>query len=121
MLKGFKEFISKGSVIDLAVGVIMGAAFGAVIKSFTDDVLMAIIGAIFGKPNFNDLVLDAGNGQIFYGRFLTSLVTFLLTAIAVYFFVVVPINAMRNRAGKPEEEKSNEDKMVELLEQIANK
>jgi len=121
MLKGFKEFISKGSVVDLAVGVVIGAAFGAVIKSFTDDVLMAFIGAIFGKPNFGDLTLGIGNGVLYYGRFLNALITFLLTATAVYFFVVLPINAMRNRKGKPEDEMSNEDKMVELLERIANK
>jgi large conductance mechanosensitive channel len=121
VLKGFKEFISKGSVVDLAVGVVIGAAFGAVIKSFTDDVLMAFIGAIFGKPNFGDLTFAVGDGTVFYGRFLNALITFLLTAAAIYFVVVVPINAMRNRQGKPEEEMSNEDKMVELLERIANK
>ena len=121
MLKGFKEFISQGSVVDLAVGVVIGGVFGAVVVSFTNDVLMAFIGAIFGKPTFNDLTFTIGDGIIYYGRFLTALVTFLITAAAVYFVVVVPINAMRNRSGKPEDEKSNEEKMVELLEQIASK
>jgi large conductance mechanosensitive channel len=121
VLKGFKEFISKGSVVDLAVGVVIGVAFGAVINSFTDDILMPVIGAIFGKPNFGDLTLDLGEGVVRYGLFINALITFLLTAAAIYFFVVVPINAMRNRRGKPEDEMSNEEKMVELLEQIASK
>lgn len=121
MLKGFREFISQGSVVDLAVGVVIGAAFGAVITSFTNDVLMAFIGAIFGKPNFNELTFAIGDGVIFYGKFLTALLNFLIIAGAIYFVVVVPINAMRNRAGKPEDEKSNDEKMIELLEQIAAK
>ncbi len=121
MIKGFKEFISQGNVVDLAVGVVIGAAFGAVITSFVDDVLMAVIGAIFGKPNFNELTFELGNGVVYYGKFLTALLTFLLVAVAVYFFVVVPVNAMRNRKDKPEDELSNEEKMVQLLEQIANK
>ena len=119
MLKGFREFISKGNVVDLAVGVIIGAAFGAVVKSFTDDVLMAVIGAIFGKPNFDSLTFTIGDGVVYYGKFLTALVTFVLTAAAVYFVVVVPINKMR----KPEADAgpSAEDRMVELLERIASK
>ena len=119
MLKGFKEFISKGNVVDLAVGVIIGAAFGAVVKSFTDDVLMAVIGAIFGKPNFDSLTFTIGDGVVYYGKFLTALVTFVLTAAAVYFVVVVPINKMR----KPEGDAgpSTEERMVELLERIAAK
>ena len=121
MLKGFKEFISQGNVVDLAVGVVIGAAFGAVITSFTNDVLMALIGAIFGEPNFDALVLTVGSGQIFYGKFLTALLTFVITAAAIYFAVVVPINAMRNRKDKPADELSNDEKMLQLLERIAEK
>ncbi len=121
MLKGFKEFISQGNVVDLAVGVVIGAAFGAVITSFTNDVLMALIGAIFGEPNFDALVLTVGSGQIFYGKFLTALLTFVITAAAIYFAVVVPINAMRNRKDKPADELSTDEKMLQLLERIAEK
>ncbi|MFZ4518340.1 MAG: large conductance mechanosensitive channel protein MscL [Microthrixaceae bacterium] len=121
MLKGFKEFISKGSVVDLAVGVVIGGVFGAVVTSFTNDVLMAIIGAIFGKPSFNDLTITINGGVIYYGRFLTALMTFVITALAVYFVVVIPINKLRERKDKPEDELSNEEKMVQLLEQIASK
>ncbi len=121
MLKGFKEFISKGNVVDLAVGVVIGAAFGAVVKSFTDDVLMAVIGAIFGKPNFDSLTFSIGDGIVYYGKFLTALVTFLLTAAAVYFAVVAPINAMRARKPAEEAGPSNDERMIELLERIAAK
>ena len=124
MIKGFKEFIMQGNVVDLAVGIVIGGVFGAVVTSFVNDVLMAFIGAIFGKPSFNDLTLDVGDGVIYYGRFLTALATFLITAAAIYFVVVVPMNRLRerrNRGQEAEVELSNEEKMVALLEQIAAK
>lgn len=123
MIKGFKEFIMRGNVVDLAVGIVIGAAFGKVVTSFTDNVLMAIVGAIFGKPSFNDLVLEIGQGKVFYGAFLTSLVEFTLVAAAVYFAVVAPMNALAERRarGEDETEPTNEEKMVALLEEIAGK
>ena len=124
MLAGFKKFIVQGNAIDLAVGVIIGAAFGAVVTSLTNDVITPFIGAIIGKPNFNDLTVTINDGVIRYGAFITALFNFLLIAAAVYFFIVAPINALnerRKRGQEPVEEKSNEDKMVELLEIIASK
>jgi large conductance mechanosensitive channel len=123
VIKGFKEFILRGNVVDLAVGIVIGAAFSAVVTSFVDNVLMAFIGAIFGEPNFNDLVLEVGDGQVMYGAFLTALVSFLLVAAAVYFAVVVPMNMLAERRSRGEEddvEPTNEERMVALLEQIAN-
>ena len=123
MLAGFKKFIIQGNVVDLAVGVIIGASFGVVVKSFTDDILMAIIGAIVGKPNFSDLTFSIGDGVIRYGSFLTALVTFLITAAAVYFAVVMPINHLKDRRSKGEDaaEPTHEEQMIALLGQIANK
>ena len=123
MLKGFKEFISRGNMVDLAVGVVIGGAFGAVITSFTNDILMAIIGAIIGKPNFNSLTFALGDATIAYGKFLTALLNFLLIALSIYFFVVVPMNKLAERRAKGEgdEEPTNEERMVQLLEQIAGK
>lgn len=124
MIKGFKEFIMQGNVVDLAVGIVIGASFGAVVNSFVNDVLMALVGAIVGKPTFNDMVLDIGDGRIFYGRFLTALVAFLITAAAIYFVVVVPMNHLRERRARGQEaevEPTNEERMVALLEQIASK
>lgn len=121
MIKGFREFIMRGNVVDLAVGVVIGAAFGAVVKSFTDNVLMAIVGAIFGKPNFGDLAFDLGDATIRYGLFLNDLITFLLTALAVYVAVVVPMNAWSARRPTEDEGPTNEERVIELLEQIAQK
>jgi len=122
MIKGFRDFVVRGNVVDLAVGIVIGAAFGAVVNSFVDDVLMAVVGAVFGEPNFNNLVLSIGDGQVLYGRFLTVLVTFLLTAAAIYFVVVAPMNALNERRARGQEtepELTNEEKMVLLLEEIA--
>ena len=124
MIKGFKEFIMQGNVVDLAVGIVIGAAFGAVVNSFVQDVLMAFIGAIFGKPTFDEMTFAVGDGVVYYGRFLTALVSFLIVAAAIYFVVVVPMNHLRerrNRGQEAEVELTNEEKMVALLEQIAAK
>jgi large conductance mechanosensitive channel len=123
MIKGFKEFISRGNMVDLAVGVVIGGAFGAVITSFTNDILMAIIGAIIGQPNFNSLTFALGDATIAYGKFLTALLNFVLIAASVYFFVVVPMNKMAERRANDDDdvEPTNEEKMVSLLEQIASK
>jgi large conductance mechanosensitive channel len=97
MIKGFREFITKGNVLDLAVGLIMGVAFGAVVASLVADVLMPIIGTIFGSPDFSTIMV----GNIMIGKFLTALVNFLLVALAVYFFIVTPMNAYKKRTEKP--------------------
>ncbi|MGB3412889.1 MAG: large conductance mechanosensitive channel protein MscL [Microthrixaceae bacterium] len=122
MLKGFKEFIMRGNVVDMAVGIVIGVAFGAVVTSFVDDILMALIGAIVGKPNFNSLVLGIGDGEIAYGKFLTALVSFLIIAAAIYFAVIMPLNMLAERRKRGQEddvEPTNEEKMVALLEEIA--
>jgi large conductance mechanosensitive channel len=122
MIKGFREFITRGNVVDLAVGVIIGAAFGAVVTSLTEDVIMPFIGAIVGEPSFDQLKFSIGDGVIRYGAFLTAVVNFLILAAAVYFFIVAPINHLRARYSTPEEEElAKEDRMIELLEQIARK
>jgi large conductance mechanosensitive channel len=99
MLKGFRDFISRGNVIDLAVGVIMGGAFGAIVASLVADIIMPIIGAIFGKPDYSSLTL----GPIMIGNFINAILSFLFIAIGVYFFIIVPINEMRKRTQKPAE------------------
>ncbi len=99
MLKGFRDFVLRGNVIDLAVAVIIGAAFGAVVKSLVEDIITPLIGAIFGQPDFSAIVL----GPLKIGSFLNALVGFLLVAVAVYFFIIVPINTATARVKKPEE------------------
>jgi large conductance mechanosensitive channel len=106
MFKGFREFIMRGNVVDLAVAVVIGAAFGAVVKAFVDNIITPIIAAIFGQPDFAGLKFTI-NGSIFqYGLFINALVSFLLIALAVYYVVVVPMNKMaelRARGQAPED------------------
>lgn len=97
MLNEFKSFILKGNVIDLAVAVIMGAAFGAVVTSLVKDVFTPLIAAIVGSPDFGNLSVTIGSSQIMYGAFLNAGISFLLVAGAVFFFLVKPMNLMLER------------------------
>ncbi|MEP7040061.1 MAG: large conductance mechanosensitive channel protein MscL [Chloroflexota bacterium] len=101
MIKEFRDFILRGNVVDLAVGVIIGAAFGAVITSLVKDVLTPLLG-FFGTPDFATLTFQAGKATVNVGLFLNALISFLLVATAVFFFIVKPINAMTSRLKKPE-------------------
>jgi large conductance mechanosensitive channel len=118
MLQEFKAFVTKGDVAMLAVGFIMGLAFQAVITSLVDNVLMPIIAIPFGEPSFDDLTLTLSGSVILYGSFLTTLVTFLLTAVAVFFFIVKPYNAYVERFGKTSEEAQAGPTEIELLAEI---
>lgn len=104
MLQGFKKFLFRGNVVDLAVAVVMGAAFGAVVSSLVANIFTPFIAAIFGKPDFSALSVTINNSQIMYGTFINAVVSFLLIAIAVYFFIAAPMNAYierRNRGQAP--------------------
>lgn len=90
MFKGFRDFVLRGNVIDLAVAVIIGAAFTAIVTSLTEKIINPLIGALFGKPNFGYLVGHVHGGEVRYGDFLTAVINFLLLAAVVYFFLVVP-------------------------------
>lgn len=118
MLKGFKTFLLRGNVVDLAVGVVMGAAFGAVVSSFVKDLLTPLIAATVGKPNFDYLVLEVNGAKITYGTFLNALISFILVAGAVYFFVVLPINALVARARKEPPADPTTKKCPECLSEI---
>jgi len=100
MLKGFKDFIFRGNVVDLAVAVIIGGAFGAIVNSLVKDILGGIIGAIVGKPDFSALALDIHGGRIAYGSFLNAVISFLMVASVVYFAVVVPVAKIAEHAKK---------------------
>jgi large conductance mechanosensitive channel len=96
VFSGFREFIMRGNVIDLAVAVVIGAAFGAVITSFVGDILTPLLG-VFGTRNFEELTFTVGDAVVRYGAFLNAFIAFLLIAAAIYFFVVKPINALEAR------------------------
>jgi large conductance mechanosensitive channel len=97
MLKGFRQFILRGNVLDLAVAVVMGAAFGSVVTAMVKDLLTPLIGAIVGKPDFSAIKFAINGSQFPIGDLINALVSFLLIAAAVYFFVVVPVNALMAR------------------------
>lgn len=97
MLKGFRDFVLRGNVLDLAVAVIMGAAFTAIVNSLVADLINPLLAATIGKPDFSYLVLEVGSGKVKVGNFLNAVVSFLLMAGAVYFFLVVPVNTMLKR------------------------
>ena len=100
MLKGFKQFILRGNVIDMAVGVVIGAAFATVVSAFTKDLLTPLIAALVGKPDFSAISFSV-NGSVFaLGDFINAAVSFLLIAAAVYFFVVIPVNMLVARMRK---------------------
>ena len=104
MLRGFKEFILRGNVLDLAVAVVIGGAFGAVVNAMVKDLITPLIGAIVGQPDFSALVVTVNGSQFLIGDFLNAVVSFLLVAAAIYFFVVTPVNALmarRNRGEAP--------------------
>lgn len=101
MLQGFKEFIMRGNVVDLAVGVVIGAAFGTVVTSLVEHIITPMISALARLPDFAGLSIVINGSEIGYGAFLNALITFLLIAFAIYFFVVVPMNKLMTRFSKP--------------------
>jgi large conductance mechanosensitive channel len=103
MLRGFKDFVMRGNVLDLAVAVVIGGAFGAVIAALVKDLLTPLIGAVVGQPDFSGFTATVNGSTFLIGDFLNAVISFLLIALAVYAFVVVPMNALvaRRRRGEP--------------------
>jgi large conductance mechanosensitive channel len=119
MIKEFREFLLRGNVIDLAIAVVLGAAFGAVVTSFVNDILMQLIAMIGGQPDFSGLSFTINDAEFRYGAFLNAVISFVIIAAAIFFFVVKPVNALmaRRKAGEePEPEAVPED--VVLLGEI---
>ncbi len=97
MLQEFKQFILRGNVIDLAVAVVIGAAFGAIVTSLVENIITPLIGAIGGQPDFSGLTFTINNSEIRYGAFLNALISFLIIAAVIFFAVVKPMNAIMTR------------------------
>ena len=114
MLKGFKEFISRGNVVELAVGVIIGAAFKNIVDALVDGIINPLIAAVIGKPDFSDaFILTLNGSDVKFGLLITAIINFILMAFAIYFCIVVPMNALNARRQKaadeaPEPEVSDE-------------
>lgn len=117
MLKEFREFVGRGNVLDLAVAVVMGTAFTAIVKSLVDDVIMPIAGILLGGIDFSSLGLAVGDAAIRYGNFLQAVVHFLIVAWVV-FLMVRSVNEMQRRLGPPREETPPSPTTEELLTEI---
>ena len=119
MLKGFKDFLLRGNVIDLAVAVVIGAAFGGVVTAFATDFIGGLIGVIGGTPDFSGAGISANGGKIVIGSTINALINFVIVAAVVYFVVVVPVTklmARRKQGLEPEAESTSED--IALLMEI---
>jgi large conductance mechanosensitive channel len=116
MLKGFRDFLMRGNVVDLAVAVVIGAAFGAVVAAFANDFIGGILGAIGGSPDFGDAGFTVNGSKIVYGSTLTALIQFLIVAAAIYFVVVLPMQAMAKRRDVQEESPAPSDEVVLLTD-----
>ncbi len=101
-MKGFKQFILRGNVLDLAVAVVMGAAFGAVVTALVKDLLTPLIAAIAGSPDFSGIAIDVNGSKLLVGDFLNAVIAFLMLAAVVYFFVVLPVNSLMARLNRGE-------------------
>jgi large conductance mechanosensitive channel len=104
MLKGFRDFILRGNVVDLAVAVILGAAFNAIVTSFVKDILTQLIAAVAGRPDFSAVVVKVNGTPILIGNFLNATISFLIVATVVYFGIVLPLNTMLAKIKKCEPE-----------------
>jgi large conductance mechanosensitive channel len=96
-MKGLRDFLLRGNVVDLAVGVVMGAAFGAVVAAFVKDLLTPLIAALVGQPDFSAFSFTVNKSKFLYGEFLNAVLSFLLVGTAVYYFVVLPVNKLMAR------------------------
>ena len=120
MIKGFRDFILRGNVVDLAVGVMIGAAFTAVVNSLVKDMMTPFIAAIIKQPDFSTLSFTINGSKFLYGDFLNALLTFVIVAITIYFFVVLPVNKLLTRfRGSPEApKKAPQERLLEEIRDL---
>lgn len=119
MLREFKTFILKGNVVDLAVGVVIGVAFTAVVNGFVKDIITPLIAAIGGQPDFSGLYFTINNSRFLYGEFINAVISFLIIAAVLFFFVVQPLNKLQARASRSKKaEDPTEKKCSECLSDI---
>jgi large conductance mechanosensitive channel len=117
-MRGFKAFLLRGNVVDLAVGVVIGIAFGAVITAFVKDLVTPLVAALFGKPDFSSLTFTINNSKFLYGDFINAVVSFVIIGAVIYFFVVVPYTALVARSHKEPPADPTTKKCPECLSEI---
>src|SRR5437868_14900653 len=118
MFKGFRAFLLRGNVVDLAVAVVIGTAFGLIVSSFVKDLVTPLIAAIGGEPNFSNLYFTLNKSKFLYGDFFNSLIAFVMIALVIYYFVVLPINALVARSRKEPPADPTTKKCTECLSEI---
>lgn len=118
LLKDFRDFVMRGNVLDLAVAVVIGVAFNAVVNSLVSDVLMQIIAAVVGEPNFNGLTFTLNGGIIYYGRFLTAVINFLIIAATLFVVIKAFEEMQKRRKGAGEDVAEDKSDEVVLLGEI---
>jgi large conductance mechanosensitive channel len=118
MFKEFKQFLLRGNVVDLAVGVVIGAAFGSVVTALVSDILTPLIAAIAKVPDFGGLLFTINGSKFMYGHFLNAVISFLLVATAIFFFVIKPINVLISRSHKEPPVDPTTKKCKECLSEI---
>lgn len=118
MLKGFRDFLLRGNIVELAVAVIIGGAFGAVVKAFTENIVTPLIAAVGGQPDFSRLSFTINSSQFLYGNFINAIVTFIITAAVIYFLVVTPMNRLMAMRKKEEEAPKAPPEDIVLLREI---
>lgn len=122
MVKEFRDFLLRGNLLELAVALVIGLAFAALVASFVDDLVMPVVAMIFGEPDFSGLTFTINDAVFRYGSFITALITFITTAAAIFFFVVKPVNAIMARMTKPaadevtDEERRHQELLAALRE-----
>jgi len=116
MLKEFREFAIRGNVVDLAVGVIIGGAFGKIVSSFVADLVMPVIGILIGGIHYEDLVIEVGDAKVTYGKFIQNVVDFLVIALVIFFMVKLINHFRRKEEEKPKE--APPPRQEQLLEEI---
>lgn len=119
VVKEFKDFISRGNLVEIAVGLVLALAFKSVVDAFVEGIIMPIVGVLFGEPSFNALTLTINDSVFFYGAFITQVVSFVLVALALFLFVVRPFNAWQaRRAAGQEDEPGVTPEDIALLREI---
>ncbi len=118
MLKEFKQFLLRGNVVDLAVGVVIGASFGTIVTALVTDILTPLVAAIVKVPNFNGLFFTINKSQFMYGHFINVLISFILVAGAIFFFVIKPMNVLISRSRKEPPADPTTKKCTECLSEV---
>jgi large conductance mechanosensitive channel len=122
MLKDFRDFLMQGNIVDLAVAVVIGGAFGALVGSLVADLVTPIIAAIFQQPDFSGLTFTIRGSEFRYGNFINALITFLSIAAAIFFFVVKPMQKLKElRGDEDEDDRSDETKLLEEIRDLLSK